>query len=1427
MATRIDPPTLGSEPYELYKQELLAWREVTDLRKEKQGVVIALSLPKNDKTQIREKVFDQISIDDLKKEDGLDILIAFLDKHLKKDDLADSLEKFGEFEDFQRKDGMTISEYIASFDSRYRKIEKLKMTLPPEILAFKLLRKANISKEETMLVLTGMNYANKSTLYEEAMNSLKKFKGDLTTGNGSSSSGIKLEPAFLAENEEALLAAGYVKQYREGKGGKLGRGGYSRGRQGQQPNRKMNPIGPDGKTLTCRCCGSFRHLVAECPHSWESIPKSSGQKKHAKVNITEDENVVLFTGYNKGDIVQLGIDAHNCAVLDSACSSTVCGKHWLENYVNSLNEKEKLKIKQTVGQRTFKFGGGERLKSTGEYNLPAVVAGKEVFIKTDVVESDIPLLLSRKAMKTAGVKMDLETDTARIFGKDVALNLTTSGHYCIPIDRAEKMSVEQVFAVNFEQMDCKERYKTLIKLHRQFAHPPLKKLKALLQDAGQWKEDYQEILEDIGEKCNLCKRYMKTPPRPAVGLPMASKFNEKVAMDLKQWNGRWILHIIDIWSRYTISIFIPRKRSCDVINALMQGWIAVFGVMEAILTDNGGEFSSDEMREVMSILDVQIITTAADSPFQNGLCERVHAVTDMMLLKLSEENGKTNSQTLLCWANMARNSLQMWNGFSSHQLIFGKNPNLPGIMTDKLPALDGITSSEAFAQHLNVLHEARKAYIETESNERVRRALRTKVRAAEQIFENGEAVFYKREGKERWLGPARVVFQDGKVVFIRHGGIFVRVCPNRLTKIHDTDSQNTAEKPDRECFDENGEARAETRPFIENPETRISETIPAPTESSEVIHDQDKRRETHRSMINPVQVKVNDVIRYKVNDEWVTGTIMGRAGKVTGKYKTWYNVRDGNNEDRSIDLGNIEWEMIHDTEINVTTVTASDKKTSQKTDIIVAKENELDKLTQFNTYEEVEASGQEVLSTRWVITTKEGKTKARLVVRGFEEKDIEIPRDSPTVSKGAMRIFLSVVAHEQWTVKTTDIKSAFLQGKELDREIYIRPPQESRTPNHKIWKLKHGLYGLKDGARQFYESVKEELLKLGFTQCKLDPAVFYIHQNKKLIGMICCHVDDFLHAGDQRFEKLIDKLRERFSAGKMEEKTFKYIGFQIQQLSNKITLDHSNYINNMMNVTLDPGRAAEKNELLNEKEQTLYRKLIGQLNWAVQGSRPDMAYEMIAMSTKLKQAKVGDLVRAIKKINQLKDIRSFMTFPKMDKTRGLKIVIFTDASLGNINEGTGSTGAFIIWLIDSTGQCCPIAWNAKKIKRVVRSTLAAEMLSLEEGLEAGIYYRHMLEDVLGLEARTIKIEAFVDNKSVIEALLSTRMVEDKRLRVDVAAIQESLKLHDIYQIQWIPGHLQLANVMTKQGASGFQLLKVLQSGNMLPEINNHKLTTDM
>ena len=52
------------------------------------------------------------------------------------------------------------------------------------------------------------------------------------------------------------------------------------------------------------------------------------------------------------------------------------------------------------------------------WEQPVCIVGKPVTVKvkTDVVDSDIPLLLSRTAVKEAGVKLDLEKDRAVIMG---------------------------------------------------------------------------------------------------------------------------------------------------------------------------------------------------------------------------------------------------------------------------------------------------------------------------------------------------------------------------------------------------------------------------------------------------------------------------------------------------------------------------------------------------------------------------------------------------------------------------------------------------------------------------------------------------------------------------------------------------------------------------------------------------------------------------------------------------------------------------------------------------------------------------------------------------------------------------------------------------------------------------------------------------
>lgn len=306
----------------------------------------------------------------------------------------------------------------------------------------------------------------------------------------------------------------------------------------------------------------------------------------------------------------------------------------------------------------------------------------------------------------------------------------------------------------------------------------------------------EAVVGNIVADCEICKVHAKTPPRPSVSTPLAHDFNDKVALDLKKWRNRWILHMVDMWSRLTISVFIDRKKPSEVIDKVMMHWVgAGYGIMGTLFTDNGGEFSSAEMREVCSILNVEVLTTAAESPFQNGICERNHAIVDSMLAKLEDQCPSTPVEVLLAWASNAKNSLQMQNGFSSYQIIFGRNPRLPNVMEDQLPALDGKTTSETLATHLNSLHAARRAFVEAETSERVRRALRTQVRTSEERFTHGDRVFYKRECSDKWLGPARVVFQDGKVIFVRHGGVFIRVSPNRLKKAKKVDTSQEEARP--------------------------------------------------------------------------------------------------------------------------------------------------------------------------------------------------------------------------------------------------------------------------------------------------------------------------------------------------------------------------------------------------------------------------------------------------------------------------------------------------------------------------------------------------------------------------------------------------------------------------------------------------------
>ena len=94
----------------------------------------------------------------------------------------------------------------------------------------------------------------------------------------------------------------------------------------------------------------------------------------------------------------------------------------------------------------------------------------------------------------------------------------------------------------------------------------------------------------------------------------------------------------------------------------------------------------------------------------NGIVERHNANIESMILKIVHETN-CSVENALVWAVSAKNFLNNNLGYSPNQLVLGRNPNLPSLLTAKPLAL--CTPSELIAEHLNALHVARKAFIQT------------------------------------------------------------------------------------------------------------------------------------------------------------------------------------------------------------------------------------------------------------------------------------------------------------------------------------------------------------------------------------------------------------------------------------------------------------------------------------------------------------------------------------------------------------------------------------------------------------------------------------------------------------------------------------------------------------------------------------------
>ena len=577
-------------------------------------------------------------------------------------------------------------------------------------------------------------------------------------------------------------------------------------------------------------------------------------------------------------------------------------------------------------------------------------------------------------------------------------------------------------------------------------------------------------------------------------------------------------------------------------------------------------------------------------------------------------------------------------------------------------------------------------------------------------------------------------------------------------------------------------------------------------------------------------IKKGDIVRYKDagTSKIVESKVLRRAGKKGGKYDRWWNL--SNNESghiEALDLGNVDiLEIVApgktDAPEENTYVVGIPRYRHGEQACMDAKDKEFESWDNYNVYTEVADTGQIRLGTNWILTEKvvDGARiiKARLTIRGDQEETDGIRKDSPTVRKSNIKIFTVIAAMEKWDIKASDVASAFLQGIEIDRDVFVLPPKERRVPNT-LWKLLKPVYGLVDAPRGWYIALDEEFIKAGCERCLLDPAMYLNFRtdkagNKRLEGMALTHVDDVLHGGGENFDgNVMASVKASFKFGLEEAESFRYVGMNMTQTEEGIRIDQDHYVKGLELPDMDIAQSLNANDLLTAEGQTVFRGCVAKILHISYQSRPDICFEAKCLSTKFGKATKSDLKTALKKMQKLQGVHTKMFFPRLGSLSNLTFVGYGDAGIKSMPDKLSSVGGQVILLADTSRElACVLNWRSKKLVRKVVSSLAGEALAMVATIGEMVYNKAIFKQIFGEVIVDIPVVMFTDSRNLYEAVHSTALVEDAWLIPDIAVIKDALSNGTISCLRRVSGGDMLANCLTKAGASAEQLMDVLHTG---------------
>ena len=292
---------------------------------------------------------------------------------------------------------------------------------------------------------------------------------------------------------------------------------------------------------------------------------------------------------------------------------------------------------------------------------------------------------------------------------------------------------------------------------------------------------YVGMRADLNNRIKLCttcwNKDTKAKLKAGKHVPRRTGYPlELVAIDLvgplpvDSTGWKYILTAEDVFTKFSQCYPLKSKKTEEVAAVFNERFVANYGCPQAIISDNGKEFSSEVFEQLMKELRIEKKNTPPYNPHSNNV-ERLHRTINAYM-RMTMDREETDWYNHLPALTLAYNTkVNAATGLTPYFSFFGREARLPADLMVRLPRQESLDLHQMVKDTL-LRYRRIYDYIR-QHGEAVIRRNSAQYSGKDSVWTAGTLVYYlcprRVPGKPAkitnvWLGPYRIVKRIGEVL---------------------------------------------------------------------------------------------------------------------------------------------------------------------------------------------------------------------------------------------------------------------------------------------------------------------------------------------------------------------------------------------------------------------------------------------------------------------------------------------------------------------------------------------------------------------------------------------------------------------------------------------------------------------------------------